>query len=240
MPTQQPAYFVMEHEIGAICPPPSPAEGPAWWDLGPGHCWGPCEQQRLWCLDFHPGWWAAQGRPALLLWFLCPAAVLPFVLPGSPSCPPPNIHSTLNKSFMSCRTPGRSWPWAHPWGHFPFIFWEVTALAMSHRTLPLAVIPGTLLQLLFLLTAVWGLCQIQENVCEALQKPEMLQPADLGPGAPSSNTLYFLIKPRTISTSGLEPGFQGHFLRSTESLLQRVVCLAWISVCPFFVWVHTP
>lgn len=170
-----------------------PAGGPSRWDLGPGHGWAPCERQRLRGLDFHPGWWAAQGRPALSLRFLCPAAVLPFVLPGS-SPAPPSTPSTFHMSFMSCRGPWAVLPPQHIPEALPFHFLGGHCPGQSLDSSPLAVVPETLPQLLFLLTAAWGLRQTRENVSKALQKPETLQPADLAqahlPPAPCAPRLY--------------------------------------------------
>ena len=104
-----------------------PAAGPALWDLGPGHCsrttW---MTEALMSRDFHPGWWAVEGGlrlswsrvAGILLWFLCPAAVLPFVLSGN----------LTHRALLILHWWAAPAPWevlappASPWGQVPFHF----------------------------------------------------------------------------------------------------------------------
>lgn len=164
----------MEHEIEAIWPP---SWSTSFVGSGPRTLLGDHVNDRLWCLDFHPGWWAAEGRPAFSLRFLCPAAVLPFVLPATsnlqPSTHTAHFFSTEHSwyPFVSCLRPLRGTAPGHvPEGNFPLFTGGHCPGHVTQDSSPLPVILGTLLQQLFLLTAVWGLSQIQENVCRALQE----------------------------------------------------------------------
>ena len=130
---------------------------------------GPYEWQQLWCLKiFILVGGQLKGPPALLEPECWDSALIPLPSSSSALCLfwKPRTGSTFNIALMSCPSSlcGRFCsPPAPPWGWLPFIFSEVTALALMHRTLlPWQWSWGSCPRCL--LTAVWSLSQNWKNI----------------------------------------------------------------------------
>ena len=124
------------------------------------------------------------------------SALVPLPSCGATLCSlwKPHTQSTLHIALMSCPS-----PWSVPASHTSL---RAASFSFSGRSLPWTPLPwlwswGESPSPGLSLTAIWGVSQIQKNICKGLRRPGMVQ---LGP------SLCSLIRPRllTVFSSGSE------------------------------------